>query len=370
MADGAVMAITAGVDMAAAKRIRLRQPLIALAMLLGAAGIAAPASAEVSVEIAIPGVSIGVVQPVYPELVLVPGYPVYYAPQARANYFFHDGFYWVFHEDRWYRSTWYDGPWDRVDPYAVPLFVLRVPVRYYVNPPVYFYGWVLAAPPRWDLHWGPRWAQHRHGWNHWDHRAVPHAAPPPLYQRHYSGDRYPRREYQRELHDHYYRYQPREAHLQRQPAERPVSQQQSQAPARTQVHPAAPDRREVPRTQQERHEVRRYEGAPVASRPFEPAVREQRLPARPEPERRAQFTPVPDNTPVMQQSHEQMQRHAPPHSSTPLRPQQSFEHRQSARADPGPREPQSRQAPQYRERDQQIRAQDRSRGHPERGRGH
>ena len=92
------------------------------------------------------GARIGIVQPFYPDLVLVPGYPVYYAPQARVNCFFYDGFYWVFQDERWYRSAWYDGPWDRIDPYYVPLFVLRVPVRYYVNPPRYFHGWLLAAP--------------------------------------------------------------------------------------------------------------------------------------------------------------------------------------------------------------------------------
>ena len=31
-----------------------------------------------------------------PELVVMPGYPVYYAPNVAANYFFYDGLYWVF----------------------------------------------------------------------------------------------------------------------------------------------------------------------------------------------------------------------------------------------------------------------------------
>lgn len=33
-------------------------------------------------------VSIGINLPIYPNLVVVPGYPVYYAPQLNANYFF------------------------------------------------------------------------------------------------------------------------------------------------------------------------------------------------------------------------------------------------------------------------------------------
>ena len=38
-------------------------------------------------------VNIGISVPVYPNLVVVPGYPVYYAPQIDSNYFFYDGLY-------------------------------------------------------------------------------------------------------------------------------------------------------------------------------------------------------------------------------------------------------------------------------------
>ena len=40
--------------------------------------------------------SIGINVPVYPRLVRVPGYPVYYDPRAQSNYFFYDGLYWVY----------------------------------------------------------------------------------------------------------------------------------------------------------------------------------------------------------------------------------------------------------------------------------
>ena len=76
--------------------------------------------------------------PAYPELVRVPGYPVYYAPQLNSNFFFYDGMYWVYQRDNWYASSWYNGPWGMVGPESVPLFVLRVPVRYYRTPPAYF----------------------------------------------------------------------------------------------------------------------------------------------------------------------------------------------------------------------------------------
>ncbi len=129
----------------------MRNGLIVLWMLLCSITSAA---AQVSIGIGFPGVSIGINLPVYPELVPVPGYPVYYAPQVNSNYFFYDGMYWVYQGDNWYASSWYNGPWGLVAPEAVPLFILRVPVRYYRRPPTYFRGWRSDAPPRWGEHWG------------------------------------------------------------------------------------------------------------------------------------------------------------------------------------------------------------------------
>jgi len=186
----------------------MRSVLIALSLLLGTA---IPAAAQVSVSVTVPGISIGIHQHGYPELVLVPGYPVYYAPQLPVNYFFYDGYYWLYHEDHWYMSDWYDGPWTAVNADDVPLFVLRVPVRYYVNPPVHFYGWYVDAAPRWDYHWGPRWVYYRQRWDYWDRHIVYAPAPLPLYQRHYVGDRYPRGEYRHVIHREHYRYQPRDS---------------------------------------------------------------------------------------------------------------------------------------------------------------
>ena len=118
-----------------------------------------PAVAQVSLQVGLPGIHIGINQPVYPRMVAVPGYPVYYAPDGNSNYFFYDGMYWVFQGDNWYASSWYNGPWSMVAPQVVPAFILRVPVRYYRHPPVYFHGWSGNAPPRWGEHWGNTWAQ-------------------------------------------------------------------------------------------------------------------------------------------------------------------------------------------------------------------
>jgi hypothetical protein len=169
------------------------------------------ATAQVSIGIGLPSVSIGINVPVYPDMVPVPGYPVYYAPQMQSNFFFYDGMYWVYQRDAWYASEWYDGPWGLVEPEYVPLYVLRIPVSYYRDPPVYFRGWVSNAPPRWGEHWGNDWERRRNGWDRWDHNARPILAPLPIYQRQFTGDRYPHGEQQRALRDQNYRYQPRDA---------------------------------------------------------------------------------------------------------------------------------------------------------------
>lgn len=177
---------------------------------------AVAAVAQVSIGIAVPGISIGIDLPVYPEFVQVPSHPVYYAPRQKLNLFFYDGLYWVYQHDDWYTSSWYGGPWQRVQPYAVPAVVLRVPVRYYRKPPAYFYGWRGDSPPQWDQHWGREWSEQRAGWDRWDRRSTPAPAPLPVYQRGYDREHYPGPEQQRELHSRNYRYQPRDEAWRRQ----------------------------------------------------------------------------------------------------------------------------------------------------------
>ena len=190
---------------------KVRNLLVVLSMLLCSA---TSAVAQVSIGVGLPGVSIGINLPVYPQLVAVPGYPVYYAPQLNSNYFFYDGMYWVYQQDNWYASSWYNGPWGLVAPEVVPLYVLRIPVRYYRRPPVYFRGWASDAPPRWGEHWGNTWEQRRQGWDNWNRSYAPAPAPLPVYQRQYSGNRYPRVEQQQVLQTQNYRYQPQDAVVQ------------------------------------------------------------------------------------------------------------------------------------------------------------
>jgi len=105
-------------------------------------------------------VSIGIELPGPPALVPVPGTGVMYGPGVPANYFFHDGQYFVFVGRAWYASAGYDGPWVVVAPEFVPRAILTVPVRYYRVPPPEWRAWRPEAAPRWDARWGRRWTEH------------------------------------------------------------------------------------------------------------------------------------------------------------------------------------------------------------------
>jgi hypothetical protein len=240
----------------------MRYRLIVMCMWLG---LVTSAIAQVSIGIGLPGVSIGINFPLYPELVRVPGYPVYYAPQLNTNYFFYDGMYWVYQRNNWYASSWYNGPWGLVSPEFVPLFILRIPVRYYRSPPGYFRGWQADAPPRWGGHWGNSWQQQRSGWDQWNRNAAPAPAPLPVYQRQYSGARYPRVEQQPILHTQNYRYQPSD------PVVRQHYQEQAVPRAMVASPPAqrsvSPQRAPVPQDNQRANQpAPQQQGAPVPQR--------------------------------------------------------------------------------------------------------
>ncbi len=263
----------------------MRYALIVLWLLLCAA---TPAAAQVSIGIGLPSINIGINLPAFPELVVVAGSPVYYAPRLDGNFFFYDGLFWAYQGDHWYASSWYNGPWALAAPEIVPVFILRVPVRYYRHPPAYFHGWQSSAPPHWGEHWGREWEQRRGGWDKGPRGPAPRPAPLPVYQRQYSGPRYPSVDRQSALVSQNYRYQPRESvvreHFQQQgvkgaPAP-PASQAQQQKPKGT----SAP----APRSQEQESK-----GAPAPAQP-------QRGPAaqRPQP-------------PQAQEGSEQKQKHEP-----------------------------------------------------------
>jgi hypothetical protein len=259
-------------------------PCIPLPLLLsGLLLMALPASAQVSFGVSLPGLQIGINVPTYPRLVRVPGYPVYYDPQADNNYFFYDGLYWVFSDETWYQSSWYDGPWQSMHPDNVPLFVLRVPVRYYRQPPTFFRGWRADAAPRWGERFGPGWQQGHNNWDRWDRRNAPAAAPLPTYQRSFRGEQYPQApERQQALRDQHYRYPGRD-NAPPQPGQPP----QAQPPARQQAQPQPPHGQ--PQPPQDR------------PRPAQPPQPQQPRQAQPQPQPQQsqpqQAQPQPQNRP-------------------------------------------------------------------------
>jgi hypothetical protein len=238
----------------------------ALLVMLGLLFTASPAAAQVSIGIGLPSVSIGINLPSFPELVVVPNYPVYYAPRGDVNLFFYDGMYWVYERDNWYASTWYNGPWGLVGPEIVPVFVLRIPVLYYRRPPVAWIGWGREAPPRWGERWGRDWEQRRGGWDRWDRHERHVAAPLPVYQRQYSGNRYPQAARQQALQREQYRYRPKD------PVVRRVQEQRAQ--------PQQGDRRQQDgRGDRERRGDQGNQRSSPAPQPTAPAVLRAPAPA-------------------------------------------------------------------------------------------
>ncbi len=210
----------------------MRSQLVKIWLIICSAA-AMPAWAQVSFHI---GINLNS----YPELVPVPGYPVYYAPQLNTNYFFYDGMYWVYQDDNWYASSWYNGPWGFVEPEFVPVFVLRIPVRYYRQTPEYFYGWQLNSAPRWNEHWGNEWAQRRRGWDRWDHNQATTRPPLPIYQKNYSGDRYPLWQQQQNLQNQHYGYRAHDPLVRQQIQEQDKQDRPAASPRGTLIAP--PDR--------------------------------------------------------------------------------------------------------------------------------
>jgi len=301
----------------------MRHRLIALLLVLSCS--ATPVAAQVSIDIGLPSINIGINVPVFPALVVVPSYPVYYAPRLDVNYFFYDGMYWVYQGDYWYTSYWYNGPWRLMAPEVVPVYILRVPVRYYRHPPGYFRGWRVDAPPRWGEHWGREWEQRRSGWDRWRRGSAPAPAPLPVYQRQYSGDRYPRAEQQQALHNQNYHYQPRDSvarqhyqqhGLQGSPAPAQRGQQQGEPPQKNprqhaSQRPPPPPREREAAQQKAAPAPPPQQGSPAVEghKPLPPqgtAQREQPAP-RPHVQEKGPQGQPPAEAPKQERSHEREQ---------------------------------------------------------------
>ncbi len=82
-----------------------------------------------------------------PQLVVVPGTPVYYAPSMNVNFFAYGGRYYTHHKGAWFAATTYGGPWTFIAVERVPQPVLAVPVAYYKVKPGHMKK--AGGPPPW-----------------------------------------------------------------------------------------------------------------------------------------------------------------------------------------------------------------------------
>ena len=112
-------------------RIDIRRFVPALVL---TAALSTPVLAEADVRV---NVNIGppppppIVVAAPPRVVVVPGSPVYYAPDANVNLFVYGGRYYTFHEGAWFVGPKHGGPWTFIAVDRVPQPVVAVPVKYY-----------------------------------------------------------------------------------------------------------------------------------------------------------------------------------------------------------------------------------------------
>lgn len=65
-----------------------------------------------------------------PEIIVIPGSPVFVAPHPDVDIFFYDDYWWSPRGDRWYRSRDYNGHWKEMDGRHLPDFVRHAPRNY------------------------------------------------------------------------------------------------------------------------------------------------------------------------------------------------------------------------------------------------
>ena len=123
-------------------------------------GVPVPGAAQINIGIHLgtpPPPSLIITAP--PQLVVIPGGSVSYAPAVPYNYFVYGGRYYVAHEGAWFVGPAYRGPWTFVAVEQVPRPLLQVPVAYYQVPPGHAKG---KGPPPWAGHGkGPKHKKHK-----------------------------------------------------------------------------------------------------------------------------------------------------------------------------------------------------------------
>ncbi len=103
--------------------------LIACALFLALAGVSSQSEAGVNV-------GIGINIPAYtfaapPQVVVIPGTYVYFAPEANVDILFYQGFWYRPYEGRWFRARGYNGPWAYIPAERVPHTLVELPPDYH-----------------------------------------------------------------------------------------------------------------------------------------------------------------------------------------------------------------------------------------------
>lgn len=80
-------------------------------------------------------IGIGVPIPPPPSVILIPGTPVYYAPDCcGVEIFFYVGNWWRKHNGYWFRATYHNSPWVYVTPPQIPAVLVKLPPDYHKIP--------------------------------------------------------------------------------------------------------------------------------------------------------------------------------------------------------------------------------------------
>ena len=117
-------------------RVRVVARVVAISACISVLpAVAVADSVSVGINIGVPPPPPPIVFAAPPQLVVIPGSPVYYAPGASVNFFFYSGRYYTFHDGAWFSAKQHSGPWAFTKPALVPAPVLGVPVTYYKVPP-------------------------------------------------------------------------------------------------------------------------------------------------------------------------------------------------------------------------------------------
>jgi hypothetical protein len=117
----------------------IQDGLLFLVLALSAGGSLGPRPAHADVNV---GITIGTPAPppqlvvaVPPQLVMIPGTTVYYAPSVTYDLFVFNGRYYAHHNGAWFHASTPRAGWMAVPVARVPRPLLAVPASYYKIPP-------------------------------------------------------------------------------------------------------------------------------------------------------------------------------------------------------------------------------------------